>query len=197
MLPMVKIAFNNAVHASTGYNPFYASGLTHPRVPLTLPLRGSRIGGEGIADRLADVSPSTVNKQVREFLAMRLNVLRHVRDTMVESQDKQKQNADGKGRKCIDTYMVGDQVLLNAKNLPTKVVSAVYKILTSSGPFMVVAKKGQAFTLSLPRKLRTYPVFYVSLLKPYRNPSMFDREARELVDSISLNVYHLFDSLSP
>ena len=76
---------NNAVHASTGYTPFYVNGLTHPRVPLTLPLRGSGLGGGGIADRLADISPSTVNKQVREFLATRLNVLRHVRDTMAES----------------------------------------------------------------------------------------------------------------
>ena len=127
MLPMVEFALNNAVHASTGYNPFYVNGLTHPRVPLTLPLRGSGLGGGGIADRVADVSPSTVNKQVREFLATRLNVLRYVRDTMAERQDKQKQNADQKGRKCIVSYAVGDQVLLNAKNLPTKVVSAVYK----------------------------------------------------------------------
>ena len=125
MLPVAEFALNNSVHASTGYTPFYVNGLTHPRVPLTLPLRGSgHIGGE-VADRLADVSPSTVNKQVSAFLATRLNVLRHVRDAMAESQDKQKEHADAKGRSCIDSYEVGDQVLLNAKNLPTKVVSAV------------------------------------------------------------------------
>ena len=90
MLPMVDFALNNAVHASTGYTPFYVNGLTHPRVPLTLPLRGSGLGGGGIADQLADIRPITVNKQVREFLATRLNVLRHVRDTMAESKDKQK-----------------------------------------------------------------------------------------------------------
>ena len=34
MLPVVEFALNNAVHASTGYTPFYVNGLTHPRVPL-------------------------------------------------------------------------------------------------------------------------------------------------------------------
>ena len=88
MLPVIEFALNNAVHAITCYTPFFVNGLTHPRVPLTLPLSGSGLGGGGMADWLADVSPSTVNKQVREFLAARFNDLRHVRDTMVEIKDK-------------------------------------------------------------------------------------------------------------
>ena len=127
MLPVVEFALNNAVHASTGYTPFYVNDLTHPRVPLTLPRRGSGLGGGEIADRLADVSPNTVRKQVSEFLATRFNVVRHVCDAMAESQDRQKETADAKSRGCIESYEVGDQVLLNAKNLSTKVVSAVFK----------------------------------------------------------------------
>ena len=180
MLPVVEFALNNAVHASTGYTPFYVNGLTHPRVPLTLPLRGSGLGGGGMADRLADISPATVHKQVSEFLATRLNVLRHVRDALADSQDKLKEQADAKGRGCIERYKVGDQVLLNAKNLPTNVVSAVFKTKLRPrfiGPFTVVSKKGLACTLNLPRKLRTHPVFYVGLLKPYRDPSHVNLEA--------------------
>ena len=64
---------NNAVHASTGYTPFYVNGLTHPRVPLALPLCGSGLGGGEVADRLADISPDTVQKKVGKFLATRLN----------------------------------------------------------------------------------------------------------------------------
>uniref|UniRef100_A0AAV1TVZ2 Integrase catalytic domain-containing protein n=1 Tax=Peronospora matthiolae TaxID=2874970 RepID=A0AAV1TVZ2_9STRA len=45
MLPLVEFALNNAVHASTGFTPFYINGLTHPRVPLTLSLRESGLGG--------------------------------------------------------------------------------------------------------------------------------------------------------
>ena len=180
MLPIVEFAMNNAVHASTGFTPFYVNGLTHPRVPLTIPLRGSGLGGGGVAYRLADVSPSTVRKQVDTFLTTRLNVLRHVRDAMADSQDRQKEQADAKGRGCIESYEVGDQVLLNAKNLPTNVVSAVFKTKLRPryiGPFTVVAKKGLAYTLNLPRRLRTHPVFYVGLLKPYRDPSHVDQKA--------------------
>ncbi|POM79125.1 Pol protein [Phytophthora palmivora] len=35
-LPMVEFARNNAVHASTGFTPFYLNGLRHPQVPLIL-----------------------------------------------------------------------------------------------------------------------------------------------------------------
>uniref|UniRef100_A0AAV1V885 Tf2-1-like SH3-like domain-containing protein n=1 Tax=Peronospora matthiolae TaxID=2874970 RepID=A0AAV1V885_9STRA len=66
------------------------------------------------------------------------------------------------------------------KNLPTNVVSAVFKTKLRPrfiGPFTVTAKKGLAYTLNLPRKLRTHPVFYVGLLKPYRDPSHVNLEA--------------------
>jgi hypothetical protein len=127
MLPLVEFALNNAVHASTGCPPFYVNGLTHPRVPLTLPLRGSGLGGGEIANRLADVSPLTVRKQVDEFLSTRLSVLRHVRDDMADSQDKPKEQADARSRCIVASFEVGDLVLLNAKNLPTHAVSAVFK----------------------------------------------------------------------
>uniref|UniRef100_H3GPY2 Integrase catalytic domain-containing protein n=1 Tax=Phytophthora ramorum TaxID=164328 RepID=H3GPY2_PHYRM len=94
MLQLVEFALNNAVHASTGFTPFYVNGLTHPRVPLTLPLRGSGL-----------VSAVFITKLRPRFI----------------------------------------------------------------GPFKVVAKKGLAYTLNLLKKLRTHPVFYVGLLKPYRD----------------------------
>ena len=97
MLPIAELAMNNAVHASTGFTLFHVIGLTHPRVPLTLPLRGSGLCGGGVADvadRLADVSPFTVHKQVENFLNTRLNLLRHVRDAIADCQDKQKELAD-------------------------------------------------------------------------------------------------------
>ena len=99
---------------------------------------------------------------------------------MAESQDQQKQQADANNRGFIERYQVGDQVLLNAKNLPTNVVSAVFKTDLRPrfiGPFTVTAKKGLAYTLNLPRKLRTHPVFYVGVLKPYRDPSHLNLEA--------------------
>ena len=126
------------MHASTGYTPFHVIGLTHPRVPLTLSLRGSGIGVGGVADRLADISPATIQKLISEFLATRLNVLRHVRDSLADIQDKQKKSYDAKGRGCIKRYKVEDLLLLNAKKttykcsvrrLRDKVASALHSII--------------------------------------------------------------------
>ena len=142
ILLVVDFALNNSVHTSTDYTPFYVNGLTQSRDPLRLPRDGSGLGGGEDADRLADVSLASVKKQISEFLATRLNVLRHARDAMAESQDRQKQHADAKGRGCIESYEVGDQVLLNAKSLSTNVVSVVVekKLLPRFiGPFTVVS----------------------------------------------------------
>ncbi|GMF52190.1 unnamed protein product [Phytophthora fragariaefolia] len=172
-LPLVEFALNNAVHASTGYTPFYVDGLAHPRVTLTPPRRGSELGGGDLAEQLADVSPLVVRRQVAdEFLSTRLSALRHVRDAMTESQDKQKGHADARGQNNLASYSVGDLVLLNAKNLPTHAVSAAFKTKLRPryiGPFKVVAKMGLAYTLNLPKKIRTHPVFYVDLRKPYQD----------------------------
>ncbi|KAG3134667.1 hypothetical protein PI126_g18592 [Phytophthora idaei] len=166
VLPLVEFALNNAVHASTGFTPFYVNGLANPRVPLTPLHRGSGVSGGGITDRLADISPIAVCKQVDDFVSLRLSVLRQVRDAMAESQDLQKEYADTRGRGNVERFEVGDLVLLNTKTLPSRAVSADFKMklrLRFIGPFKVVAKKGLAYTLNLPKKMRTHPVFYTNL----------------------------------
>ncbi|GMF15577.1 unnamed protein product [Phytophthora fragariaefolia] len=122
----------------------------------------------------AVVSDRDPPSQAGAFLTTRLSVLRHVRDVMAESQDKQKEHADANGRSNVYSYPVGGLVLLNAKTLPTHAVSAVFKTKLRPrfiGPFKVVAKKGLAYPLNLPKKMRTHPVFYVGLLKPYQDPA--------------------------
>ncbi|OWZ06237.1 hypothetical protein PHMEG_00021537 [Phytophthora megakarya] len=98
---------------------------------------------------------------------------------MAEGQDVQKEQANARGRGNVWTFEVGDRVLLNAKNLPTHAVSAVFKTKLRPrfiGPFTVVTKKGLAYTLTLPKKMRAHPVFYVGLLTPYHDPSQVSSE---------------------
>ncbi|KAG3017402.1 hypothetical protein PC121_g9634 [Phytophthora cactorum] len=106
MLPLVEFALNNAVHASTGFTPFYVNRLANPRVPLTPPRRDCVLSGGGIADRLADISPVAVRKQVDDFVSLRLSVMRQVRDAMAESQDLQKEYADVQGRDNVERFEV-------------------------------------------------------------------------------------------
>ncbi|OWZ19845.1 RxLR effector protein [Phytophthora megakarya] len=98
---------------------------------------------------------------------------------MAESQDVQKEQADARGRGNLWSFEVGYKVLLNAKTVPTHAVSAVFKTKLRPrfiGPFAVVVKIGLAYTLNLPLNMRTHPVFYVGLIKPYRDPSCVSSE---------------------
>ncbi|KAE9169244.1 hypothetical protein PF004_g28242 [Phytophthora fragariae] len=90
---------------------------------------------------------------------------------MASAQDTQKEHSDRHGRKNTHVFQLGDQVLLNAKNLPTQAVSAVGSTKLRSrfvGPFTVIGAHGHAYTLDLPSSMATHPTFYVGLLKPYR-----------------------------
>ncbi|KAG3134405.1 hypothetical protein PI124_g6189 [Phytophthora idaei] len=108
MLPLVELALNNAVHASTGFTPFYVNGLANPHVPPTPPRSGSVLSGGEIADRLAGISPVAVRKQVDDFVSLRLSVLRQVPDAMAESQNLQKEHTDAQGRGTAERFEVGN-----------------------------------------------------------------------------------------
>ncbi|CEG41543.1 FOG: Transposon-encoded proteins with TYA, reverse transcriptase, integrase domains in various combinations [Plasmopara halstedii] len=180
MLPLVEFALKIVMHVSTGYTLFYMNELVHPRAPLTPLSYGAGFGDGGIAERLANVNLLTVRKEVDDFLFTKLSVLRHVRDAMAESQGMQKECADGRSRRNVENFENRDLVLLNAKILPTHAVSAVAKtklLLWFIEPFEVVAKQGLAYTLNLPRRMRTHPVLYVGSLKPNRDPAQVNAEA--------------------
>ncbi|KAE9191724.1 hypothetical protein PF002_g24416 [Phytophthora fragariae] len=90
---------------------------------------------------------------------------------MAAAQDTQKEQSDRQGRKNTQVFKLGDQVLLNAKKLPTQAVSAVSSTKLRPrfvGPFTVIGVHGHAYTLDLPSFMATHPTFYVGLLKPYR-----------------------------
>ncbi|GMF44509.1 unnamed protein product [Phytophthora fragariaefolia] len=90
---------------------------------------------------------------------------------MAAAQDAQKEQRDRQGCRNTHMFQLGDQVLLNAKNLPTQAVSAVGSTKLRPrfvGPFTVIGVHGHAYTLDLPSSMATHPTFYVGLFKPYR-----------------------------
>ncbi|KAG3011395.1 hypothetical protein PC120_g14452 [Phytophthora cactorum] len=118
-LPVVEFALNNAVHASTGFTPFYLNGMRHPRVPLTL--RGGTessilSGGKArkaLSSQVSDLRPVSARKQVEFFIDTKLNVINRVRDAMAIAQDRQKEYSDKHGRGNVNVVKVGDLVLLD------------------------------------------------------------------------------------
>ncbi|KAE9058216.1 hypothetical protein PF010_g31083 [Phytophthora fragariae] len=173
LLPQVEFALNNAVHSSTGFTPFYVNGLRHPRTPLTLPPASNLGGGEANAEDPRGLKGlrTSVKRNLLSFIETGEAVRQRVRDAMAAAQDTQKGHSDRQGRKNTLVFKLGDQVLLNAKNIPTQAVSAVGSTKLRPrfvGPFTVIGVHGHAYTLDLPSSMATHPTFYVGLLKPYR-----------------------------
>ncbi|GMF38738.1 unnamed protein product [Phytophthora fragariaefolia] len=96
---------------------------------------------------------------------------------MAAAQDRRKENSDRHGRANTQVFQVGDQVLLNAKNLSIAAVSAVGSTKPRPrfiGPFTVIGVHGHEYTLDLPSAMATHPTFYVGLLKPYHPAAAID-----------------------
>ncbi|KAE9165491.1 hypothetical protein PF005_g29580 [Phytophthora fragariae] len=128
--------------------------------------------GVPLAAKYAAKTPArpVENAAVSEFVMQRQSIARFVRDALQDAVDKQKENADKRGRKNIATFATGDQVLLSTDGIRS---SAVTNLGASKlaprfiGPFKVTKVNGEAYTLDIPTSLRLHPTFYVGRLKKY------------------------------
>ena len=110
------------------------------------------------------------NASSTDFLLTREAVVRFVQDSIASAVDRQKRNADKNGRANTLSFNINDLVLLSTVNLPKHVVNNVgsSKLLPKFiGPFRVMHRIGNAYTLELPPRMRTHPTFYVGRLRPY------------------------------
>ena len=117
---------------------------------------------------------TTTNQSKSEegLLLARESVVRFKQDSIANAVDRQKRNADKHGRANDLLFNVGDLFLLSKVNLPKHVVTNVgsSKLLPKYiGPFRVLHRKGNAYTIELPRRMRTHPTFYVGRLCPYHH----------------------------
>ena len=93
-----------------------------------------------------------------------------MQDSIAEAVDRQKKNADKNERANILSFNGGDLVLLSTVNLRQHIVTNVgsNKLLPKFiGPFRVLRRIGNAYTIKLPRKMRAHPTFYFGRLRPY------------------------------
>ncbi|GMG14721.1 unnamed protein product [Phytophthora fragariaefolia] len=110
---------------------------------------------------------------VSEFLQRRQSVVRYVRDAIAVAVDRQKENADRRGRKNMEKFAVGDRVLLSTTGIqPILVTNLGANKLAPRyiGPFKVLKVLGDAYTPQLPTALRLHPTFYVGRLRRYHTP---------------------------
>ncbi|KAG3167870.1 hypothetical protein PI126_g3611 [Phytophthora idaei] len=106
-----------------------------------------------------------------------------VQDAIAASVDRQKLNADNVGRVNTNESEKGSLVLLATQNLPQHTVSnfGASKLAPRFiGPFTLLERHGNAYTLDIPSSMRIHPTFYVGRLKPYtqHEPSNLDGSQR-------------------
>ncbi|KAG3232241.1 hypothetical protein PI124_g22673 [Phytophthora idaei] len=108
--------------------------------------------------------------QAMDFVQRRQAVTRFVQDAIAASVDSQKLNADNVGRGNTNEFKKGSLVLLATQNLPRHAVSdfGASKLAPRFiGPFTVLERHGNAYTLDIPSSMRLHPTLYVGRLKPY------------------------------
>src|SRR3954463_12436004 len=155
-LPYAEFACNNATNSSTGLTPFYINHGHNPINPY------AQLG------TIPDKNP-TVNEILEEIVYIQ----KVAQDTLAIAKANQEQFANKKRRDL--TFSVGNQVLLSTKNIdlasqanrPSRKLKHRF-----IGPYTVTQQISPvAYKLDLPTTLKIHPVFHVSLLKPYQQPT--------------------------
>jgi hypothetical protein len=198
-LPIAEFAINHSVHSSHGHTPFFVNYGKHPSIPALLNGVESHFDvGEthdsnhvssspqqnqadlstvqafpANFDELPELSNSSKREQksIKDFILQRQMTLQYVRDSLAAAVDRQKEQADKRGRKNTEVFKVNDLVLLATANLPTHALSNMKsrKLLDRFiGPFRVLSRHGDAYTIDVPKAMRLHPTFYVGRLKRYR-----------------------------
>jgi len=157
-LPLVEIAYNSSVQASTGHAPYYLS--TGREFPTFL----SRA-----MEKISDSPSEAAQVMFRKWH----NALEQAKLHMKAAQERQAKWANEYRRDL--QYAVGTQVLLSTENLRSTILVGAPKFLPKfMGPYTITRViSPTAYELQLPSTFRIHPVFHIHLLKPYHDGRRF------------------------
>ncbi|GJP48726.1 hypothetical protein CLOM_g8005 [Closterium sp. NIES-68] len=149
-LPVLEFAYNNATHAATGQTPFFLCYGRHPLTP-------------------QKPTASATVQPAHDFIATMHQLWDRTHRRLLDIQQEQKRQADR--HRNDHTITVGDQVLLDTRNLDISHLPSKLRP-RFCGPFLVEAQiTPVTFRLRLPATWKIHNAFHVQLLKPYRDPN--------------------------
>ena len=158
-LTAAEFACNNAPNQSTSTTPFrlnYGRDPWNPYASIT---------------HIPDQVPTAA-----EFLKSLSNGIKSAKDNLTLAKANQERNAN-KSRRKVE-FNVGDKVLLNSYhiNLASQALRTSKKLQHRFiGPYTITTKISPvSYKLELPHDLRIHPVFHVSLLRPYQDPTSIE-----------------------
>ena len=146
LLPFAEISYNNSLHSSTKFSPFFANYGFNPHLNI--------INDTGAS--------AEANSCVANLLKVRVSLFENLK----KAQENYKRFADAK-RADSPGFQVGDLVMLSSKNLRLCLPS---KKFTSKfvGPFKILQIVNPVcFRLELPSSWKIHPSFHASLLKKF------------------------------
>jgi RNase H-like domain found in reverse transcriptase/Integrase zinc binding domain/Chromo (CHRromatin Organisation MOdifier) domain/Integrase core domain len=143
-LPLAQFAVNNSKQESLKATPFFLNHGRHPRTPAAVTTNSDLPGAE-------------------EFATSLHKAIAAAKSALQAAQQRQKAFADTKTRSL--EFTVGQQVLLDSRNLTLRTTGPNKLLPKYVGPFKVTARVGSvAYKLELPPTMKCHPVFHVSLL---------------------------------
>ena len=154
LLDTAQLCFNLHRSSATGMNPFELAMGWQPRTPLDVTKQ--RVGGDSPAAHRLAISRQEMFDKARESLE--------------KAARRMKKYAD-QNRRALE-FQIGDKVVLKLTPQNLKKVSSKTRqrglIPKFEGSFEAIKKVGEvAYILKLPERLKLYPTFHVSFLKPY------------------------------
>ncbi|GJP60702.1 hypothetical protein CLOP_g17914 [Closterium sp. NIES-67] len=149
-LPVLEFAYNNATHAATRQTPFFLCYGRHPLTPQK------------------SITSATF-QPAHDFITTMHQLWDRTHKRLLDIQQQQKRQANR--HRNDHTITVGDQVLLNTRNLDVSHLPSKLRP-RFCGPFLVEAQVTPVtFRLRLQATWKIHNAFHVQLLKPYRDPN--------------------------
>jgi hypothetical protein len=177
-LPYVQHSYNQALHSSTGHNPFQVGLGFQPLGPIDVALP--------LAVTSTDSSPApTEADKATWFIEWIQHIHQQVQDILQKSNDKYKQCHDQ--HRVPHKFQVGDKVWLH---LQKERLTGPHRKLhpLCYGSYTITKAMGDnSFELNIPPFLGLHPVFNVDLLRPYFPPLLDTSEVAEQLTPTELN----------
>ena len=158
-MDLVEFNYNAAAHSVTKQSLFKMAYGVEPFQPANLALEGAH-------------STLEFNQDGENLAQKREQVLDKTKSLLEKAQKRYKKQVNA-GRREVE-YGMGQKVLLNVKNfiLPEGLIPKFMSKFV--GPFPIVERVFKdVYKLELPPKIKVHPTFHVSLLKPFKEDTLW------------------------